>query len=143
VIRNAVVHIMNEQPLLADLHALPQASDVGLLCTNLRAMDGKRPVFIDHSENAFFFPYRVIRFVEIPAAALERHRDDGGRAALPAASPPEPTGGDEPDGSDADGGGRAALGLPAPAWPAPAAAGLAPDPDDEIDEEFLRRIREV
>ncbi len=135
MIRNAVVHIMNEQPLLADLHALPQPSDVGLLCTNLRAMDGTRPVFIDHSESAVFFPYRVIRFVEIPAAAVERHRDDGDRAAAPAARPAGHDGGEGGDG--------ALLSLPAPAAAASPAPGPATDPDDEIDEEFLRRIREV
>ena len=58
-----------EQPLIADLFDLPSADDVGLLCTNLRMMDGKRPIFIDQIEATFFFPYHVIRFVEIPKGA--------------------------------------------------------------------------
>ena len=57
MIRNAVIHISNEQPLTADLFGLPTASDAGLLCTNLRMMDGKRPVFIDNIAATFFFPY--------------------------------------------------------------------------------------
>ncbi len=114
VIRNAILHLNNEQPLLADLYELPDAGDVGLRCTNLRSMNGKRPVFIDEISSVFFFPYLHIRFVEIPPAAL----------------------------TDTD--------LP---MPVPVAAGVDhgadgeadTDTDDEleIDEDFLRRIREV
>ena len=102
-IRNAVIHLLNEQPLLADLYATPLAADQGLLCTNLRMMNGKRPVFADHIHSMFFFPYQNIRFVEI-------HPTD-----------PE------------------ALALPAPEH----AASEEPEADLEIDEDFLRRIREV
>lgn len=69
MIRNVVVHVLNEQPLLADLYELPKPGDQGLLCTNLRMMDGKRPIFIDRIESIFFFPYLHIRFVEIPPAS--------------------------------------------------------------------------
>ncbi|HEY4754165.1 MAG TPA: hypothetical protein VIH37_12830, partial [Candidatus Limnocylindrales bacterium] len=79
MIRNVVVHISNEQPLLADLFDLPASTDAGLLCTNLRSMDGKRPVFVDTIESTFFFPYHVIRFLEVPTGALERHAAQGGR----------------------------------------------------------------
>ena len=78
MIRNVVIHSANEQPLLADLFALPTPSDAGLLCTNLRMMDGKRPIFIDSSAATFFFPYLVIRFLEIPPGALERHVTETG-----------------------------------------------------------------
>ena len=69
MIKNAVVHLHNEQPLLADLYDMPKALDQGLLCTNLRLMDGKRPVFVEHSASVFFFPYLHIRFVEIHPSA--------------------------------------------------------------------------
>ena len=71
MIRNAVIHIINEQPLLADLYGLPSPADVGMLCTNLRMMDGRRPVFIDEIKSTFFFPYLHIRFVEIPPHAFQ------------------------------------------------------------------------
>ena len=70
MIRDAILHIMNEQPLLADLFEAPAPGDVGLRCTNLRMMNGKRPVFIDDIASIFFFPYLHIRFVEIPPAAI-------------------------------------------------------------------------
>jgi len=114
VIRNAVIHIMNEQPLLADLFEVPSAADVGMRCTNLRTLDGKRPVFIDDMASIFFFPYRQIRFLELPPGAVS--------------------------GSDP----TMALDLAAavPAAPIPAAA-PEPELELEIDEDFLRRIREV
>ena len=107
-----ILHINNEQPLLADLFELPNASDVGLRCTNMRLMNGKRPVFVDDINSVFFFPYLHIRFVEIPPAAVA--------------------------GTD--------LPMPVPAAVAPPVA-EAPaedlDGDIELDEDFLRRIREV
>ena len=105
MIRNVVVHLLNEQPVIVDLFEMPTPSDAGLICTNVRTLDGKRPVFIDHSASTFFFPYTGIRFTEIAAGA------DGAPAAQPDgdASPPEPV----------------------------------VEEDLEIDEDFLRRIREA
>lgn len=114
MIRNAVIHITNEQPLVADLFEPPKPGDQGLICTNVRTMDGRKPIFIDHSESVFFFPYLNIRFLEF--------------AAAPAESRPE---------------------LEAPAPDAAPAAAAAPadeldgDTDLELDEDFLRRIRDV
>jgi hypothetical protein len=114
VIRNAVLHLNNEQPLLADLFDLPAPADVGLRCTNLRALNGKRPVFVDDSASVFFFPYLHIRFVEIPPAAVSGELDlpMPVGAAVDGASP------DDPLAAEAE-------------------------EDLEIDEDFLRRIREV
>ena len=106
VIKNAVIHVAGEQPILADLFDTPGNTDVGLLCTNVRTVDGKRPVFVDHTDSVFFFPYLHIRFVEILANA-------GGLPALDAPA--------EPGASELPG----------------------PEVDLELDEDFLRRIREV
>ncbi len=108
MIRNAVVHLLNEQPVIADLYEMPQPRDSGVLCTNVRTLDGKRPVFIDRMEGVFFFPYLHIQFLEIPT----------GSTGLPEI--------------DATAGGT---GEPLPE--------AEPEPDVELDEDFLRRIREV
>jgi hypothetical protein len=112
VIRNVILHVNGEQPLLADLYEPPSPGDVGLRCTNIRMMNGKRPVFIDDIKSIFFFPYLHIRFVEIPPGAMS-----GGVSSSALTTD------DEPD-------------EPAPPPPEPEA-------DLEIDEDFLRRIREV
>ena len=106
MIRNVIIHVQNEQPLLADLYEMPTAIDQGLLCTNLRMLDGKRPVFIEKSESAFFFPYLHIRFIEIMA----------GSSGLPEIGEPAATA---------------------------EAEDQVDDTELELDEDFLRRIREV
>jgi hypothetical protein len=113
VIRDAVIHMQGEQPLLADLPALPSSGDACLVCTNLRTMDGKRPVFIDASQNTFVIPILHIRFIEIV--------DRGGATPTPEAAAATET----PE----------VLGLPA--------GREEKEEDVEIDEDFLRRIREV
>jgi hypothetical protein len=112
VIPNACIHINGEQPIVADLFDMPASSDLGLRCTNLRTLDGKRPVFVDDQYSVFFFSYDHIRFVEIPPSSLAENAD-------------KPV----PIGSRIRGG--------------PPSAALPPEEDLEIDEDFLRRIREV
>lgn len=107
MIRDVVVHLFNDQPVVADMFEMPTASDSGLVCTNLRTIDGRRPAFIDHGDSLFFFPYQQIRFVEIP-------RDKGGEAD-----------GEGPPGSSS------------------VASPEAVEDELEIDEDFLRRIREA
>ena len=92
----AVIHLLNEQPVVVDLFEPPAAGDQALLCTNVRTLDGKRPSFIDRKDSNFVFPYATIRFVEMPT-------------------------GDSTTGD-----------------------GEAAEPEDlEIDEDFLRRVREA
>jgi len=116
VIRNACIHLNGEQPLLADLFELPLTSDVTLRCTNLRNMNGKRPVFADDSAAVFFFPMIHVRFVEVPPASIAASGD----LDLPV---PIGVAGQLGDGAPAQ------------------EPGL--DEDLEIDEDFLRRVREA
>ena len=81
MLRDVIVHLQNEQPLLADLHALPNAGDTCLVCTNLRGTDGKPPVFVGSSDSTFVFPMGHVRFIEIRAASI-----DGAQVPLLAAS---------------------------------------------------------
>ena len=81
---------------------MPGPGDLALICTNLRTMNGTRPVFTDDSSSFFVFALSFIRFVEIPPASqLEAGLDvetleartfagppDRGRAA----APPRPSG---------------------------------------------------
>ena len=121
MLRNAVLHISNEQPLLADLFELPSPTDIALRLTNLRSLDGKKPIFVDDMNSVFLFPYHRITFVEIPHAAMAA-AELGGDVEAPATMP-------IPVGA----GVHAALPADTP----------AEDDELEIDEDFLRRIREV
>ena len=104
MIRGAVLHLNNEQPLVVDLTALPTAADACVVCTNVRDRSGKPPRFIDSTESTFLFPLVHIRFLEIPAESLDRQE----QPLLEA-------------GDDA----------------------LEPVEELELDEDFLRRIREA
>jgi hypothetical protein len=139
MIRNVVVHLANEQPLLADLFDVPGPSDLALLCTNLRTMNGTRPVFADDSASYFIFALSFIRFVEIPPASQRE-------AGL-----------DAEQMTDRVTGASAAVGVRAPGLPRPAGSpptrpaepgrspGATPEPEPEleIDEDFLKRVRDI
>ena len=100
----AILHLLNDQPLVVELLAEPKPEDVAVICTNVRSIDGKRPVFIDFSDSTFVFPMASVRFVEIPTGVEAGER---ARAAAAAAESSE----------EAE--------------------------DLEIDEDFLRRVREA
>ncbi len=104
MIRGAFLHLLNEQPLVVDLAAMPAPGDWAVFCTNIRLTSGKRPAWVDSGDHWFLFPLGQVRFLEVPAepspeVALERVE-----------------------------------GAEAPA---------REEPDLELDEELLRRIRET
>lgn len=107
MIRDVVIHPFNDQPIVVDMFDMPTARDAGLVCTNLRTLDGRRPTFILSGDSVFFFPYQHVRFVEIK-----------------------------------QGSGSTGMAIEAPAEAAPEAP-EADQGDLEIDEDFLRRIREA
>jgi hypothetical protein len=98
----AILHLTNDQPLVVDLLEEPTPSDIAIVCTNPRTVDGKKPVFIDFTSSTFVFPMSAIRFVEVLRLGAE------GEVLTPMVSE------------------------------------QAAEPDDlEIDEDFLRRVREA
>ena len=100
----AILHLTNDQPLAVELLEMPTPSDIAIVCTNVRSIDGKKPVFVDFATSTFVFPMAGIRFVEVLQAADEAARSASAAAAGIAATEPE---------------------------------------DLEIDEDFLRRVREA
>ncbi len=118
MIRDVVLHLMSEQPLLADMDALPTATDNLIICQNLRMMNGNRPIFVDESASTFVFPMEFVRFIEVPPKALAGYARMGRM---------------DPD--------RAVLAPAEAAAAALAAAAVVEEP--EIDEDFLQRVRDV
>jgi len=82
---------------------------VAVVCTNLRELNGKRPVFADDIESVFVFPLMHIRFIEIAPGTMEQ--TDDAQPRIETSVQPVPV--DEPD------------------------------EELEIDEDFLRRVRDV
>jgi hypothetical protein len=125
MIRNVIVHLHNEQPLMADLYQMPAPTDSALVCTNLRDMNGKRPIFIDDSASYFSFSLTVVRFVEVPANSIR------------AAGVETPGGSANPERGLVVAGDATSQGGDHDAPPA-----RPPDADLEIDEDFLKRVRD-
>ena len=93
---------MNDQPLSVDLLEEPTPRDIAIVCTNVRSIDGKKPVMVDYTSSTFVFPMVAIRFIEI----LNPGEEGDQISALVPEAPAEPE-------------------------------------DLEIDEDFLRRVREA
>ena len=134
MIRNVVLHLHNELPMKADIESLPTAADAGLLCTNLRTLEGRKPISTEFLDSVFLIPYNVIRFIEIPRVAIHEaglDEDLPAPAELPAAATAVQPG-------------TNVIVTPAPVGRATDAAEA-----DEVleslalDEELLRRIREA
>jgi hypothetical protein len=137
VIRNVVIHVSNEQPLLADLYVVPSAADVGIVCTNVRTIDGKRPIFIDRSDSTFFFPNLHIRFLEVPAIEMSKHLAEGGNV-------PGSTGAGSIANDAEQGLAVIVAGMPGDAGNVDIDAADADDDETlDLDEDFLQRIRDI
>jgi hypothetical protein len=70
MLRDVIVHMRNEQPLLADLLFEAAPTDTVLVCRNLRTMNGEKPDFINWTDSVFAIPLGHVRFVEIPETAI-------------------------------------------------------------------------
>jgi hypothetical protein len=134
MIRNVVLHLHGELPMKADIESLPTAADAGLLCTNLRTMEGRKPLSTEFLDSVFLVPYNVIRFIEIPRAAIAEAGIGVDLPVRPIELPAEAAA--APDG-----------GVPVIITPAPASSSRAADEEAierlEPDAELLRRIREA
>ena len=134
MIRDVVLHMQGDQPMVADIESLPTADDSTLVCTNLRTIERRKPLTVDHTDSVFIIPLIFIRFIEIPRAAIMAAGVGGLGTRRPALPAPAAT-----------------SGVPATAFE-PAAQHVEPvepeveeDPYAELepDEELLRRIREA
>jgi hypothetical protein len=144
MIRNVVLHITGEQPMKADIESLPTAADAGLLCTNLRTMEGRKPLATEHLDSVFLVPLSVIRFVEIPRVSID--------AATPSTTQRQILAGVNPGVEPgAESGVRYGVEPPVLVTPPPVSPQPGPTPaaedsaleDREPDAELLRRIREA
>lgn len=133
MIRNVVMHLHGELPLKADIESLPTAADAGLLCTNMRTMEGRKPLSTEFLDSVFLVPYNMIRFLEIPRESIDQASPGMDRPIAPAQLPAEASA--APEGS--------VIVTPPPRKQA------EPEPGDvalehlEPDADLLRRIREA
>jgi hypothetical protein len=135
MIRNVVLHLHGEMPMKADIESLPTAADAGLLCTNLRTMEGRKPLSTEFLDSVFLVPYNVIRFIEIPRGSIDTAGVSVDRTPRPAQLPAEAE--SVPDEAHV-------IITPPPATSVPEARAEEEAIEQlEPDAELLRRIREA
>jgi len=66
-----IIHIQNEDPVIGDVDALPNATDNVLIVKNPRKRDGKDLPYIDNSVNVVVWPFWRINFIEVLPMAEE------------------------------------------------------------------------
>ena len=67
----ALVHVKNEDPIVAELDEIPSATDNLIILKNPRRRDGKDIHYLDNQVTLVIFPYERINFVEILPGAEE------------------------------------------------------------------------
>lgn len=60
-----LIHISNEEPILAEVEELPSPTDLALYCTNPRRRDGKDIHYVLPEVQTIIMPWHRINFVEI------------------------------------------------------------------------------
>lgn len=135
MIRNVVLHLVNELPMKADIESLPTAADAGLLCTNLRTSEGRKPLSTEYLDSVFLIPFTVVRFIEIPRESIDMANPAGAPRQIPA--------------GETDAAAPPAVIMAPPRFESPREEPAEPAPEDvaledlEPDAELLRRIRDA
>lgn len=71
----ALVHIMNDDPILCDLERLPDPTDAYITIRNPRRRDGKPIELLAEGATSFLYPWSRITFIEL-------FEDDGHRESI-------------------------------------------------------------
>ena len=59
-----IVHILNADPVVAEIDEIPDSSATFLVCSNPRARDGKAVNYIEREATRLIFPWHRVSFVE-------------------------------------------------------------------------------
>ncbi|MBN1139971.1 MAG: hypothetical protein JXM73_25605 [Anaerolineae bacterium] len=60
-----IIHMQNEDPILADMDKLPDPTHLSVTVTNPRRRDGKPLTYVTEGAQAFVFPWSRISFIEV------------------------------------------------------------------------------
>lgn len=60
-----IIHLHNEDPIVAELDELPDPTHQSVVLTNPRRRDGRPLHYVTEGASAFIFPWTRISFIEI------------------------------------------------------------------------------
>jgi hypothetical protein len=70
--KTVILHIMGEDPILADIDQDPQPTDLYVKVSNLRKRDGKEVAYLTSGVQSVIYPWHRITFLEIMVSEEER-----------------------------------------------------------------------
>lgn len=72
-----IVHLVNEDPLLAETERLPEPGDVTIALSNPRRRDGRIPHYLTRGVTEVILPMHRVSFIEIlPEEEEEEEREE-------------------------------------------------------------------
>lgn len=70
--QTVIVHIMNEEPVVAEVEELPTGDAIYIQLMNPRKKDGKELHYLDEGVSSMLMPWHRINFIQImPSAGVE------------------------------------------------------------------------
>jgi hypothetical protein len=66
-----LIHLLNEEPIVAEMERLPEPSDQVLIVSNVRRRDGREVAFLLPEAGLVVFPWSRIQCVEVMTAEGE------------------------------------------------------------------------
>jgi hypothetical protein len=70
--QSVIIHLANEDPILAEMEDLPDTTSSYVVCINPRRRDGKSLHYITSEAVSFLFPWNRITFIELLPVEGER-----------------------------------------------------------------------
>ena len=61
----AIVHLLGEDAILADIDELPDPNHNYMVLRNIRKKDGKSLTYVDDEATAFLYPWNRVSFIEL------------------------------------------------------------------------------
>ncbi len=72
--KTVILHIVGEDPVLADLEQDPQPSDAFIKVSNMRKRDGKDVPYLAAGVQYVLFPWHRVSFIEMMPSEEERDK---------------------------------------------------------------------
>jgi hypothetical protein len=69
--RSVIIHLLNEDPIEADMEELPKENSTCIVFSNPRKRDGKNAGWVTAGARSFIFPWSRINFIEVMTSIEE------------------------------------------------------------------------
>jgi hypothetical protein len=67
-----ILHIPNEDPIVADMEELPKPGDNFVMVSNMRRSDGTQLAYLDQDADKFLLPWHRLSFIEVRPTEAEK-----------------------------------------------------------------------